>query len=88
MRRHLEGATYYFFMNTRRAPFSDVRVRRAVNMAIDRRALAAAFGGQAAPTDRVLPPGVPGYRDPGALAGPDVAAARRLVSRAGATAPR
>ena len=85
VRRHWEGSTYYFFMNTRRAPFSDVRVRRAVNMAIDRRALAAAFDGQAAPTTRVLPPGVPGYRDPGAIAGPQVTAARRLVSRAGAT---
>ena len=26
--RHVEGATYYFFMNTTRAPFSDIRVRR------------------------------------------------------------
>jgi peptide/nickel transport system substrate-binding protein len=85
VRRHLEGATYYFFMNTRRAPFDDVRVRRAVNLAIDRRVLAAAFGGQAAPTARILPPGVPGYRGPGALPAPDVAAARRLVRLAGAS---
>jgi peptide/nickel transport system substrate-binding protein len=84
VRRHLEGATYYFYMNTRRAPFDDVRVRRAVNLAIDRRALAAAFGGQAAPTARVLPPGVPGSRDPGWLPAPDLPAARRLVRQAGA----
>ena len=85
VRRHMEGATYYFFMNTRRAPFDDVRVRRAVNLAIDRRALAAAFGGQAAPTARILPPGVPGYRGPEALPAPDPSAARGLVRQAGAT---
>jgi peptide/nickel transport system substrate-binding protein len=84
VRRHADGSTYYFFMNTRRRPFDDVRVRRAVNLAIDRRALAAAFEGQASPTSRVLPPGVPGYRRTGPLRAPDLAAARRLVRRAGA----
>ena len=49
---------------------------------IDRRALAAAFGGQAAPTARILPPGVPGYRGPAVLPAPDLAAARQLVRQA------
>ena len=84
VRRHIEGSTYYFFMNTRRAPFDDVRVRRAVNLAIDRRAMAAAFAGQASPTARVLPPGVPGHRGSG-VRPPDLPAARRLVAQAGAT---
>lgn len=84
VRRHPEASTYYFFMNTRRAPFDDVRVRRAVNLAVDRRAMAAAFGDQAAPTARVLPPVVPGHRDAGEVAAPDTAAARRLVRQAGA----
>jgi peptide/nickel transport system substrate-binding protein len=84
VRRHLECSTYYFFMNTRREPFDDVRVRRAVNLAIDRRALTAPFAGQAAPTARVLPPGIPGHDDPGALPEADLPAARRLVRRAGA----
>jgi ABC-type transport system substrate-binding protein len=84
VRRHLECSTYYFYMNTRREPFDDVRVRRAVNLALDRRSLAAAFAGQAAPTARVLPPGVPGHRDPGVLPQVDLPAARRLVRQAGA----
>jgi len=83
--RHVEGATYYFFMNTRRPPFDDIRVRRAVNLAINRTAMARTFGGEAVPTTQVLPPGVPGRRakmDPSRR--PDLAAARALVTRAGA----
>ena len=83
--RHVEGATYYFFMNTRRAPFGDIRVRRAVNLAIDRAALAKAFGGEAVPTAQVLPPGVPGRRAIDPAPDPDLARARALVARSGAT---
>lgn len=84
VRRHVEGATYYFFMNTRRAPFDDIRVRRAVNLAINRTALARAFGGEAVPTAQVLPPGVPGRRTIPSSPAPDLARARALVARAGA----
>ena len=83
VQRRVEGTTYYFFMNTRRAPFDDIRVRRAVNLAIDRRAMAQAFAGAAVPTAQVLPPGTPGYRRV-PVADPDVAAARALVAKAGA----
>jgi ABC-type transport system substrate-binding protein len=44
--------------NTARGPFADVRLRRAVNYAIDRRALAAAAGDL--PSAAYLPPGLPG----------------------------
>ena len=83
--RHVEGAIYYFFMNTRRAPFDDARVRRAVDIAIDRAALARAFGAQAVPTTQVLPPGVPGRLRVASAPAPDIARARRLVAQAGAT---
>jgi len=56
----------YLTMNTSRDLFSSVRMRRAVNYAIDRRALAragASNGGDATPTDQYLPPGMPGFRD-------------------------
>jgi peptide/nickel transport system substrate-binding protein len=82
--RHVEGATYYFFMNTTRAPFADIRVRRAVNLAIDRQAMARAFGGEAVPTAQVLPPGVPGRRRLDPAPAPDIARARELVAQAGA----
>ena len=41
-------------LNAGKAPFSDVRRRRAVAYAVDRRALAGALG--AIPTSHVLPP--------------------------------
>jgi peptide/nickel transport system substrate-binding protein len=84
LRRHIEGTTYYLFMNTQRPPFDDVRVRQAVNLALDRAAMAAAFGGEAVPTAQVLPPSVPGYRRGAPTPGPDLPEARRLVAAAGA----
>lgn len=49
----------YVSMNTLRKPFDDVRVRRAINYAINKEALAkVAFGGYAVPAEGVVPPGV------------------------------
>jgi peptide/nickel transport system substrate-binding protein len=73
----------YLALNTQRPLFADnAPLRRAVNYALDRPALARAFGYRGAkPTDQYLPPGFPGYRDAKLypLGGPDVAAARRLA---------
>ena len=74
----------YYYLNTHRSLFSDVRVRQAVNEAIDRRALAA-LGSPFAPlpeppADHYLAPGMPGYRPVQIYpVTPDVAAARRLI---------
>ena len=77
-------ALWFLAMNTRLPPFDNVRVRRAVNLAVDRRALVKLFGGarMASPTCQVLPPGLPGYElyCPYPL---DLAAARRLVADSG-----
>jgi YVTN family beta-propeller protein len=74
---------YYFLFNARRGPFADVRLRKAVNFAIDRRALAAntGVGEVGRPTDQHIPPGLPGFEDAAIypLGGPDLAAARRLA---------
>ena len=74
---------YFFLFNTRRGPFADVRLRRAVNFAIDRRALAAntGVGEVGRPTDQHIPPGLPGFEDAAIypLGGPDLPAAGRLA---------
>ena len=55
-------ATDALILNTRMAPFNDVRVRRAINYAIDRGKIARLLGQGAEPTCQVLPPYLPGYR--------------------------
>jgi peptide/nickel transport system substrate-binding protein len=92
--------TDFFQFNTMRKPFDDVRVRRALNAAIDRHVIVRLYGGSAlaALTCQVLPPGVPGYRaycpysrEPGSGRGsysPDLERARRLVAASGTSGER
>ena len=54
-------STYFFWMNTTQPPFDDLRVRRAVNYAVDPEALERIYAGQVVPTQQILPPGMPGY---------------------------
>jgi peptide/nickel transport system substrate-binding protein len=53
--------TYFFWMNTTRPPFDDIKVRQAVNYAIDPAALERIYAGQLEGSQQVLPPGMPGY---------------------------
>ena len=86
-------AWWYVPMNTRLAPFDNVKVRQAVNFAIDRNALVNLFGGPvlASPVCQVLPPGFPGHedycpytKDPGAKwSAPDMEKAKQLVEESG-----
>ncbi|MGD9737199.1 MAG: ABC transporter substrate-binding protein [Solirubrobacterales bacterium] len=54
-------STYYFWMKTDRAPFDDLKVREAVNYAVDPAALERIYSGQIKGTQQILPPGMPGY---------------------------
>jgi peptide/nickel transport system substrate-binding protein len=55
------NSTFYFFMNIEAPPFDDLKVRQAVNYAIDVNAINRAQGGVLEPAHTTLPPGVPGY---------------------------
>jgi peptide/nickel transport system substrate-binding protein len=55
--------TYYMFLNFQEPPFDDLKVRQAVNYAIDPEALARIFGGRLNPDQQILPPGMPGYEE-------------------------
>jgi DNA-binding SARP family transcriptional activator len=72
-------ATDELVFDTEHGPLRDVRLRRAVNFALDRPALAAAFGDAA--TDRYLPPMLPGARGGHVypVGKPDLAQARNLM---------
>ena len=81
----------YFDLNTHRPLFRDVRLRQAVNYAIDRHALAQL--GEPfqplpdSPADHYLPPGMPGYSEAHAYPlTPDLGKARALARGAGRTA--
>lgn len=74
--------TYYFWMNNQTAPFNDVRVRQAVNYAIDPEALNRVFGGRMHATQQILPPGMPGYEEYKLYPGPDMAKAKALLAEA------
>jgi peptide/nickel transport system substrate-binding protein len=76
--------TYYFWMNIREAPFNKLKVRQAVNYAIDRQALQTlVWGGLGTPTQNVLPPTYPSYRKLN-LYPHNVTKAKTLISQAGA----
>ena len=77
--------TYYFFMNNKTAPFNDIRVRQAINYAIDPEALNRVFGGRLHPTQQILPPGMPGYEEYKLYPGPDMAKAKALIAEANPT---
>ncbi|OWQ86289.1 ABC transporter substrate-binding protein [Roseateles aquatilis] len=76
-------------INHQRAPLGDVRVRRAIAMAIDRKAvIQASADGYGVPIGSFVTPDTPGYVDCTAINAYDPAAAKALLAQAGATGLR
>jgi peptide/nickel transport system substrate-binding protein len=86
-------STYYFFMNSKTPPFDDPKVREAVNIGLDKPALARLYAGELETGCSFLPPDMPGYTeeidvtecpfgDPNEP--PDLDRARQMIKEAGA----
>ena len=81
-------STFYFFLNTRMAPFNNPLARQAVNYALDRRALVRLASGFLKPECYFLPDGIAGHPTNSCPYGskdgaPDLAKAKELVKKAG-----
>jgi peptide/nickel transport system substrate-binding protein len=85
--------TFYFFLNTTQKPFTSLKAREAVQIAVDRPALARLGSGQLVPGCYLLPPQMDGH--PGAAcpnptggtfdpnAAPNLTEAKQLVQQSG-----
>ena len=86
-----QPAIYYMSPDIRVPPFNDVRVRRALNLAVDRSKVQRLIGLGTPPTCQILPSNFPGYVPycpytlaPGDVwSAPDLDAARSLVVESG-----
>ncbi len=75
--------TYYYMLNTERPPLDDVRVRRALALALDREEITrTALAAGEVPAYSLVPPGMTGY-ERAMLGKENVAEARRLLAEAG-----
>jgi len=78
-------STYYFFMNTTKAPFNNMKARQAVNYAIDRQAMVRLASGFLTPGCFFLPQGIVGHPTSSCPYGltPNLTKARQLVQQSG-----
>ncbi len=84
--RVVEGGqlhTGYITMNVEMAPFDNVDVRRAVNMAINKDRITQIINGRGVPANQPLPPSMPGYSQTYEGYAYDPAAAIDLLAEAG-----
>jgi peptide/nickel transport system substrate-binding protein len=82
----IEGSqlhTGYVTMNVKMAPFDSVKVRQAVNMAINKDRIVRIINGRAVPANQPLPPLMPGYDESYQGFSFDPAKAKALLAEAG-----
>jgi peptide/nickel transport system substrate-binding protein len=72
---------YYFWMNTSQPPFDDLKVRQAVNYAVDGAALERIYSGSLVAAHQILPENMPGH-EPFDLYPHDMAKAKELIAQA------
>ncbi len=83
IRLDLYEGTYYYMINVKKPGLTDVRVRKALNMAVDRKTLVeTVLKGVQVPAYAMTPPGTIGYQPP-KLFDYDPEGARRLLAEAG-----
>ncbi|MDM9624232.1 peptide ABC transporter substrate-binding protein [Rhizobium sp. AC44/96] len=75
--------TGYITLNTKVKPFDNVKVRQAVNMAINKERITRILNGRATPANQPLPPLMPGYDKAFTGYAYDVAKAKALLAEAG-----
>jgi peptide/nickel transport system substrate-binding protein len=74
-------SVFYFWLNTQKPPFDDLRVRQAVNYAVNPAALERIYAGTIKATQQILPPQMPGY-EKFELYPHDLGKAKKLIAQA------
>jgi peptide/nickel transport system substrate-binding protein len=74
-------SNYYFWMNTTKPPFDDLKVRQAINYAVDPAAMERIYVGSLVGTQQILPAGMPGY-EKFELYPYDLAKAKQMIKEA------
>jgi oligopeptide transport system substrate-binding protein len=75
-------AVYYYGMNVKKAPFDNVKVRKAFSLAVDREEVNKILGGEKLPANTILPPGLLGHDGAAGLKF-NPAEAKKLLAEAG-----
>ena len=75
--------TGYLTMNVTMAPFDNLKVRQAVNMAINKEHIVRLINNRAVPATQALPPAMPGYNTANTGYAYDPEAAKKLLAEAG-----
>ncbi|MCA3560842.1 MAG: ABC transporter substrate-binding protein [Aestuariivirga sp.] len=75
--------TGYVTMNVTQPPFDNIKVRQAVNMAINKDRIVRLINNRAAPANQPLPPAMPGYNPDNKGFAYDPEGAKKLLAEAG-----